>query len=235
MNDYVNSEFCKAFYSYKTILKQYRVFLIIEQALFLMVYYKPEQIKAEMNTKAKELKLLPSASGYRDEGEPMYQLEDIAKYLYISFEDNEQHLFQIIDNRQKVVLPNDGALISLNINTNYVQLGIITRLVLDIFLGICFVICCLILATVSRSAYANLVHSHSELVLAGYQISTGAQSKGAFFVRYLSMRSHVMAKLGRDIFICAGHLLSLSANPFQLCHLLLGSKWQSSFNSTGVH
>lgn len=104
-----------------------------------------------------------------------------------------------------------------------------------LLMGICFVLFFLILATVSRCAYSILVHSHSELVLAGYQISTGAQSKRAFFVRYISMRSHFMAKLGRDIFICAGHLLSLSANPFQLCHPLLGSKWQSSFNSTGAH
>lgn len=58
----------------------------------------------------------------------------------------------------------------------------------------------------------------SRLALVGYKLSTGAQSERAFFVREISMRSHVMAELERDIFICAGHLLSLSTNPFQLCH-----------------
>ena len=66
--------------------------------------------------------------------------------------------------------------------------------------------------------YANGVHPHGELALVGYKLSTGAQSARAFFVRKISMRSHVMAELERDIFICAGHLLSLSTNPFQLCH-----------------
>ena len=66
--------------------------------------------------------------------------------------------------------------------------------------------------------YAKRVHPHGELALVGYKLSTGAQSARAFFVREISMRSHVMAELERDIFICAGHLLSLSTNPFQLCH-----------------
>ena len=76
----------------------------------------------------------------------------------------------------------------------------------------------LLVATCGRSAYANHVHPHGELALVGYKLSTGAQSERAFFVREISMRSHVMAELERDIFICAGHLLSLSTNPFQLCH-----------------
>ena len=67
-------------------------------------------------------------------------------------------------------------------------------------------------------SYDWLVHPHGELALVGYKLSTGAQSARAFFVREISMRSHVMAELERDIFICAGHLLSLSTNPFQLCH-----------------
>lgn len=59
----------------------------------------------------------------------------------------------------------------------------------------------------------------SKLALVGY-ISKGAYSPlRAFFMRYLSMRSHVMAKLEGDTFECAGNLLSLSTNPFQLCHL----------------
>lgn len=58
----------------------------------------------------------------------------------------------------------------------------------------------------------------TKLALVGY-ISKGAYSPlRAFFMRILSMHSHVMAKLEGDTFECAGNLLSLSTNPFQLCH-----------------
>ena len=56
------------------------------------------------------------------------------------------------------------------------------------------------------------------LAVEGYKLQ-GAQSvKGTFFVRYISMRSHVMAKLERDAFERTGNLVVLSSNPFQLCH-----------------
>ena len=58
----------------------------------------------------------------------------------------------------------------------------------------------------------------SKLALVGY-ILRGAQSARAFFVRNISMHSHIsMAKLWRDTFKCAGNLVDLSTNPFQLCH-----------------
>ena len=74
----------------------------------------------------------------------------------------------------------------------------------------------LFVATYGRSAYANGVHPHGELALVGYKFSNGALSARAFFVREISMRSHVMAELERDIFGCAGSLCYLSTNPFQL-------------------
>ena len=57
------------------------------------------------------------------------------------------------------------------------------------------------------------------LALVGY-ITVGAQSAyRAFFVRNISMHSHIsMAKLWRDAFECAGNHLGLSTNPLQLCH-----------------
>lgn len=59
----------------------------------------------------------------------------------------------------------------------------------------------------------------TKLALVGY-ISKGAYSPlRAFFMRNISMRSHVMAELEGDTFECAGNLLSQSTNPFQLCHL----------------
>jgi hypothetical protein len=110
MNKPVNPEFFKAFDHYKNMVKQYGDdHPITEQALILTMHYTPEHIKAEMHQKAKELNLLPPVSGYTDDGEPMYRLEDIAKHFGISFE-AEQRLLQMMDNRQKVGLSNDGVI-----------------------------------------------------------------------------------------------------------------------------
>lgn len=118
----VNPEFFKAFDHYKNMVKQYGDdHPITEQAFILTMHYTPEHIKEEMHQKAKELNLLPPPSGYTDEGDPMYSLEDIAKHFGISFEEAEQRLLQMMDNRQQVGLSNDGVLINPNSNFNRVQ------------------------------------------------------------------------------------------------------------------
>ena len=93
----------------------------------------------------------------------------------------------------------------------------------------------LFVASYGRSAYSNTVHPHDELALVGY-ILRGAQSERAFFVRTISMRSHVMAKLEGVAFERASDLESLSTNPFQLCHphylVVIG---RASNNSLGAH
>ena len=122
MIKHVDPEFFKAFDHYKAMLEQYgEHHPITEQALILTMHYTPEHIKEEMHQKAKELNLLPPPSGYTDDGEPMYQLEDIAKHFGISFEEAEQRLLQMMDNRQQVGLSNDGVLINSNIHINRVQ------------------------------------------------------------------------------------------------------------------
>lgn len=122
MNKYVNPEFFKAFDHYKAMLEQYgEHHPITEQALILTMHYTPEHIKEEMHQKAKELNLLPPPSGYTDDGEPVYRLEDIAEHFGISFEEAEQRLLQMMDNRQQVGLSNDGVLINSNININRIQ------------------------------------------------------------------------------------------------------------------
>ena len=75
----------------------------------------------EMDAKAKELNLLPPVTGYTDDGEAVYSLEDIAKHFGISFEEAEQHLLQMMDNRQKVGLSSDGVLTGSSVNINRVQ------------------------------------------------------------------------------------------------------------------
>lgn len=117
MNNYVNPEFFKAFDYYKTMLEQYGDdHPITQQAFLLTLHYTPDHIKAEMDAKAKELNLLPPASGYTDDGEPVYSLQDIAKHFGISFEEAEQHLLGMMDNRKKVGLSNDGVLIDIHVN-----------------------------------------------------------------------------------------------------------------------
>ena len=76
----------------------------------------------------------------------------------------------------------------------------------------------LFVATYGRSAYAKGVHPHGELALVGYTVIGAYSPLRAFFMRTTSMRSHVMAKLEGDTSECAGLLLHLSTNPFQLCH-----------------
>ena len=122
MNKPVNPEFFKAFDHHKNMVKQYgNDHPITEQAFLLTLHYTPDHIKAEMDAKAKELNLLPPVSGYTDDGEPLYNLEDIAKHLGMSFEEAEQHLLRMMDNRQKVGLSNDSVLINSNIHINRVQ------------------------------------------------------------------------------------------------------------------
>ena len=93
------------------------------------------------------------------------------------------------------------------------------------------------IANMPKCGYSSLALGKiSKLALVGYD-SNGVQSAyRAFFVRYFSMRSHVMAKLERDTFECAGNRLNLSTNPFQLCHphylVVIG---RASNNSLGAH
>lgn len=93
-----------------------------------------------------------------------------------------------------------------------------------------------LVASCGRFAYANRVHPHGELALVGY-IAKGAQSAyRAFFVRYLSMLSHIsMVKLEGDTLECAGYLLRLSTNPLQLCPPILVDGGKAPNLAKGAH
>ncbi|MFW2122220.1 hypothetical protein ACG94O_04360 [Acinetobacter ursingii] len=122
MNNHVDPEFFKAFDHYKNMVAQYGDdHPITEQAFLLTLHYTPEHIKTEMDAKAKELNLLPPPSGYTDDGEPMFSLEDIAKHLGISFEEAEQSLLRMLDNRQQVRLSNDGVYANSDVKINRIQ------------------------------------------------------------------------------------------------------------------
>ena len=94
------------------------------------------------------------------------------------------------------------------------------------------------IANMPKYGYINRALSKiSKLALAGYK-SQQAYSPLSIvaFLCVISLCVRIlMVKLERDTFMCAGHLLSLSANPFQLCHQLFSSNRQGSFSSTGAH
>ncbi|WP_373683679.1 hypothetical protein [Acinetobacter sp. YH1901134] len=103
-------------------------------------------------------------------------------------------------------------------------------------LALVWVISVFLVASCGRSAYANDVHQKAdELALVGYKFSNGVQSARAFFVRKISMHSHVMAELERDTFECAGNRLSLSTNPFRLRHPHLVVNGEAPLKSSGAH
>ena len=74
------------------------------------------------------------------------------------------------------------------------------------------------------------------LALTGYNsLAHTVRFMGFFCMCNISMHSHVMAKLERDTFECAGDRLSLSVNPFQLCHHYLTVIGKASIQSIGAH
>ena len=92
-----------------------------------------------------------------------------------------------------------------------------------------------LVASCTKPSYANSVHPHGELALVGYTYTSAYSPLRAFFMRKISMLSHVMVKLERDTFECAGFLTSLSVNPFQLCHHYLTVIGKASKQSLGAH
>ena len=91
------------------------------------------------------------------------------------------------------------------------------------------------IANMPKCGYSSLALGKiSKLALVGYD-SNGAQSARAFFVRNISMRSHVMAELERDAFERVGIRLSLPTNPLQLCHSYLVVNGKAPLDSNGAH
>ena len=75
-----------------------------------------------------------------------------------------------------------------------------------------------LVASCNKPSYSNGVHPHGELALVSYILRGAHSAPCGFCVCDISMRSHVMAKLEGDTFECAGNLVDLLTNPFQLCH-----------------
>ena len=84
--------------------------------------------------------------------------------------------------------------------------------------------------------YSSLALSKiSKLALVGYTYTSAYSPLRAFFMRNISMHSHVMAKLERDTFECASFFDGLSTNPFQLCHPHLVVTGKAPKQTQGAH
>lgn len=69
----------------------------------------PDWFQDEANVIAEKMGLMPAQpSGYSDEGEPLYTLEDLAKTLGISYEEAEAQMHKLIDQRNAAGLSIDG-------------------------------------------------------------------------------------------------------------------------------
>lgn len=83
------------------------------------MFKAPKWFQDEANAKAQEMGLIPEhPSGYSNDGEAFYTLEDLAKSLGITYEEAEQHMHKLTKQRTAAGLSNDGILINDGSNFN---------------------------------------------------------------------------------------------------------------------
>ena len=110
-NEAVNPEFFQAMNHYKEMVKQYgEEHLITMQAFMLAFEYSPQHLKDEAFKMAEQY--LPKPSGCLDSGQPVYNLQDIAKHHGVSFEEVEQNILNMMQQRKELGLSTDGVLIN---------------------------------------------------------------------------------------------------------------------------
>lgn len=79
----------------------------------------PKWFQDEANAMAQEMGLIPAQpSGYSDDGQPLYTLDDLAKTLGISYEEAEAQVHKLTKQRTAAGLSNDGILINDGSNFN---------------------------------------------------------------------------------------------------------------------
>lgn len=78
-------EFIQAMNDYDNIVTRYGMDSEQEKAQFIkMLRLAPKSLQAEIRGKAKELDLIPPPSGYSDDGNPLYNVADLAKHFGLS-------------------------------------------------------------------------------------------------------------------------------------------------------
>ena len=81
-----------------------------KQSLMVAMYQAPDWFLNDINSMSNEKDLLPQATGYLEDGSPMFSLEAIAEKHGVSIEQAEQDLKMMLSVRQELGLPLDGVM-----------------------------------------------------------------------------------------------------------------------------
>lgn len=96
---------------YRAMVKQYgEEHPITMQAFMLAFEYSPQQLKDEAFKMAEQH--LPKPSGCLDNGQPVYNLKDLADHNGVTFEEAEKNLLNMMQQRKELGLSTDGVLIN---------------------------------------------------------------------------------------------------------------------------
>lgn len=83
---------------------------ITKDAFTVLFSLAPEEYIDEAHKIAVEMDLLPEASGYLEDGSPMYKLNDIAAKNGVTIEEAEQSMHEMLAVRVEAGLPIDGVI-----------------------------------------------------------------------------------------------------------------------------
>ncbi len=81
-----------------------------KRSLMEAMHLAPDWFKDDIAKMGNEMDLLPQASGYLEDGSPMFSLNDIAAKFGIPIEQAEQSLKEMMSVRQELGLPLDGVM-----------------------------------------------------------------------------------------------------------------------------
>ena len=111
----VNHKFFKALKYYELMLKLHgEEHPITMQAFMLAFELSPQHLKDEAYKMVEQY--LPKPSGCLDNGQPVYNLQDIADHHGITFEEAETNLLNMMQQRKELGLSTDGVLINATVN-----------------------------------------------------------------------------------------------------------------------
>ena len=111
----IHPEFFKAMNHYRAMVKQYgEEHPITMQAFMLAFEYSPQHLKDEAFKMAEQY--LPKPSGCLDNGQPVYNLKDLADHNGVTFEEAEKNLLNMMQQRKELGLSTDGVLINATMN-----------------------------------------------------------------------------------------------------------------------
>ena len=111
----IHPEFFKAMANYRATVQQYgEEHPIAMQAFMIAFELSPQHLKDEAYKMAEQY--LPKPSGCLDNGQPVYNLKDIADHHGMTFEEAETNLLNMMQQRKELGLSTDGVLINTAVN-----------------------------------------------------------------------------------------------------------------------